>query len=48
MHRDLKPENILLDQFENIKIGDYGLAKEWTLTNCHHTEGMGTPLYEAP
>lgn len=31
MHRDLKPENILLDQEDNIKIIDFGLATVFRL-----------------
>jgi serine/threonine protein kinase len=26
MHKDIKPENILLDDFNNVKITDFGLS----------------------
>ncbi|PNF27059.1 hypothetical protein B7P43_G10407 [Cryptotermes secundus] len=50
VHRDLKPENILLDEHDNLKICDFGLATifrgkgmERTLTNR-----CGTFAYMAP
>jgi BR serine/threonine kinase len=45
-HRDLKPENILLDEFDRVKIADFGFANwmrhPWVVTCC------GSPHYAAP
>jgi eukaryotic-like serine/threonine-protein kinase len=51
VHRDLKPENIMVDDQDNIKLIDFGIAsKEGAkrLTYAGFTQALGTPDYISP
>jgi serine/threonine protein kinase len=48
LHRDLKPGNIFLDGSGNIKIGDFGLAKELASESKFAYTNVGTPFYMSP
>ena len=47
IHRDIKPENILMDEYETIKISDFGFAVEFEDDDVFKTL-CGSPLYMAP
>jgi eukaryotic-like serine/threonine-protein kinase len=51
VHRDLKPENLLIDEQDQIKIMDFGIALDETarrLTWAGLSSTIGTPDYMAP
>jgi len=51
VHRDLKPENIMVDEQDNVKLIDFGIAgssKSRRLTFAKLSQTMGTPDYISP
>ena len=51
LHRDIKPANILVSRLGEVKLSDFGIAKDTTNPNDNMTrtgQAVGTPSYMSP
>ncbi len=47
IHRDIKPENIFVNNFQQYKLGDFGIARQLEQSTMHLSQ-KGTASYMAP
>jgi len=48
LHRDIKPQNIFMGSNHDVKLGDFGLAKELDSESKFAQTHVGTPYYMSP
>ncbi|MEX5633339.1 serine/threonine-protein kinase [Parafrankia sp. FMc2] len=48
LHRDVKPANVLFTEGGQLKVADFGIAREYTGSDLRTATAVGTPRYMAP
>lgn len=48
IYRDLKPANIMVDAHEDLRLIDFGTARDYRMDSDNDTVALGTPGYAAP
>ena len=48
LHRDLKTENVFLDADDDLKLGDFGIARSLSTQTALAATVVGTPAYMSP
>lgn len=48
IYRDLKPSNIIIDEFDNIRLIDFGIARKYKVGKQTDTIQLGTVKFAAP
>lgn len=46
MHRDIKPDNLLIDEFDNLKVADFGISQ--LMENDETSSNAGTKAFMSP
>jgi serine/threonine protein kinase len=48
LHRDIKPQNLMYDSDWNLKVMDFGIARDMASVPATQSTRMGTPAYMSP
>src|SRR5205823_3662286 len=48
LHRDIKPQNLMFDKAGNLKVMDFGVARDMTSSPTGQPTRIGTPTYMSP